>query len=230
MRDEGGVLNRWKERGLFALAAAALVAYAVWLALARASGNAPAGARARDERDEKDQRYVRASGGLVLPADAEGVFAGAEPEAYFDASLRRVWVEPRPEEVKVALRLDAPPPTVPAPPMLLPVPGPTLGFTSALRRWPEMPAEAVEEEEPVDVEPVEEAGPAAREPALPRSALTPRRRPKPAARPQPGPRRPASPKEGRAGRRQDLDDEALRERLRRLQRLLREKSEKGGEE
>jgi hypothetical protein len=141
MRGEGGVLNAWKERGLFFLLAAAFVGEVLWMALA--SGPEAPGAGVADLH-EKDQRCRRARRTLALPADAEDVFAEAEPGAYFDGSLRRVWVEPKVEVVKAVLRLDPPPPTVPAPPMLLPLPGPTLEASAGLRRWPEMPSMVTE--------------------------------------------------------------------------------------
>ena len=56
-------------------------------------------------------------------------------------------MEPKVEVVKTVLRLDPPPPTVPAPPMLLPLPGPALEASAGLRRWPEMPRIAVEDKE-----------------------------------------------------------------------------------
>jgi hypothetical protein len=140
MKGEGGVLNAWRERGLFVLVAAAFVGEVLLTTLAPRPDAAGAGVAGLHE---KDQRWHRARGTLALPADAGAVFAGAEPGAYFDCSLRRVWVEPKVEVVKQVLLLDPPPPTVPAPPMLLPLPGPTLEASAGLRRWPEMPAMAV---------------------------------------------------------------------------------------
>ena len=208
MRDEGSVLDRWKERAVAALALAALVTYALRFALSPASGDAGLAAARNAPRDE-DQRYVRASDGLALPADAEAVFATEEPDAYFDAEARRVWVEAKAVEVRSVLRLDPPPATVPAPPMLLPVPGPTLGFTSGLRRWPQMPPVAAAEERPTEAE-----AEAARE--------------KPAAARGPGRAKQKRPREGRpAGRERRGEGKGRRdpaersERLRRLEERLK---------
>ena len=143
MRERRGLLGAWKERGLFAAVAVAFVWYSLWLALASPrAGTHPE----TPGREANDQRYVRRPGTPALPADADAVFAAPEERAYWDGSLRRVWVEPKVERPKVKLRLDPPPPMIPAPPMLLPVPGPTLAFSSALPRWPEVPPVKAEEE------------------------------------------------------------------------------------
>ena len=166
MMDEGGVLNAWKERGLFVLTAAALAAYLGPAALEAArrglGASVPQAAGGAAHTEEKDQRYVRASAGPALPADARAVFAGLGRDAYFDEALRRVWVEPKAVVVKAVMRLDPPPPMVPAPPMLLPVPGPALDSTAGLPRWPAMAAILVEEEEAAEDE--EEAGEPERKP------------------------------------------------------------------
>jgi hypothetical protein len=149
MKDEGGILGVWKERGIFVLAAAALVAYSAWLVLSQGSRDAEAfGIHEQGSgRDRTDQRYVPRHRTFALPValydDADALFAKGEPDAYWGGSLRRVWVKPRVEKPKEVLRLPPPPPTIPAPVMLLPVPGPTLGFTGALPRWPEPPPSRV---------------------------------------------------------------------------------------
>lgn len=167
MRDEGGVLNAWKERGLFLLTAAALAAYLGSAVLGGASrpsnSSATQAVVGSAHTDEKDQRYVRAPAGPALPADAGAVFAGADRDAYFDEALRRVWVEPKAKVVKAVMHLDPPPPMLRAPPMLLPVPGPALDSTAWLPRWPAMPAIPVEDEEAAEGEVEEEVKePAAR--------------------------------------------------------------------
>ena len=160
MTDEGDVLNVWKERGLFFLTAAVLAAYLGPAALDLARGGSKSSAQqafgGAAHTEEKDQRYVRAPAGPALPADAGAVFAEPDGDAYFDEELRRVWVEPKAKVVKAVMRLDPPPPMLPAPPMLLPVPGPALDSTAGLPRWPAMPVIFVEEEEAAEGEVAEE--------------------------------------------------------------------------
>ena len=134
MKDEGTVVERLKERTLFAATAVALGAYvAAWVL---AAGEAPADGR---DQGASGQLYRRRTAPAVLPAGSDEVFASADPAAYWDETLARAWVEPKREKPKIVVRLDPPRPTVPAPPMLLPVPGPALEFTSDLPRWPEGP-------------------------------------------------------------------------------------------
>ena len=147
MTGEGGLLSAWKERGLFILTAVAFAGYVIWLFLAAPTDGLDAETLGGAGREEKDQRYVRAAGRPALPADAAEVFARPGKDAYFDEALRRVWVEPQKEAFRPVMRLAPPPPVVPAPPMLLPVPGPALHATAGLLRWPAMPVSIVEEEE-----------------------------------------------------------------------------------
>ena len=137
MQARPSALARWQERWLFGAVALGLAAYVGLWALEYATGprvgsGSPAG----------KQTYARASEPEPLPARGTEVFASGEPTRYWDGTRRRIWVDPHvvgpPPDIESA-KLTPPPSTVPAPPMLLPLPGPALEFTDGLPRWPEGP-------------------------------------------------------------------------------------------
>lgn len=132
-----GRLLAWKEKAAFLAALAALAAYGADWALSSAARTTR-----RASEGPAEQRYVVSSRFEPLPAGGSAVFASAEESAYWAESARRVWVQPKIERQRQEVRLELPSPTVPAPPMLLTIPGPALEFTSALPRWPAFPVAA----------------------------------------------------------------------------------------
>jgi len=137
VQAQPSALARWKERWLFAAVAVTLAGYVGLWALAHATGP-----RVGSGQPVAKQTYARASEPEPLPARGTEVFASGEPARYWDGTRRLIWVEPKEDviikEIKPA-KLLPPPSTVPAPPMLLPLPGPALEFSDGLPRWPEGP-------------------------------------------------------------------------------------------
>jgi len=127
-------LDRWKERALFALVLALVGVEAVGWTLGILAGGAAPG------QDPGGQRYVSASGPRgPLPA-TDAVFAAEEPTAYFDEALPMRWVAPKAlASKKEPVKLELPKPSFPAPPLVLPVPGPAVESSSGLPRWPGFP-------------------------------------------------------------------------------------------
>ena len=127
---------RWKERGLFAVVAVALAGYVAAWVLGGVAADVWSG------RSAGEQRYARAREPEPLPAGAQGVFASDDPSDHWKESRGRIWVAAKGEvaEWKVEeVELAPPPASVPAPPMLLPVPGPAIECTGDLPRWPAGP-------------------------------------------------------------------------------------------
>lgn len=129
----------WKERLLFLAVSAALAGYVALWVLGEAV------ARKGPEPPLDEQRYVRAGALKAFPEGATDVFASGDPADSWDESVPRRYVQPKvvmaaldPESVDLA----PPPASVPAPPMLLPLPGPAPEFTDGLPRWPAVPVPA----------------------------------------------------------------------------------------
>jgi hypothetical protein len=129
----------WKERLLFLAVSAALVGYVgLWVLGEAVSSKGPA-----PPLDE--QTYVRSGGLGPLPTGVAAVFASGDPADSWDPSLPRRYVEPKEAVVSEdpeSVDLTPPPASVPAPPMLLPLPGPAPEFTDGLPRWPAIPTPA----------------------------------------------------------------------------------------
>ncbi|MHC4200856.1 MAG: hypothetical protein ACYSU0_12765, partial [Planctomycetota bacterium] len=124
MQAQPSTLVRWKERWLFAAVAVVLVGYVGLWVLAHATGPDVGSAQ-----PVAKQTYARASEPEPLPERGTEIFASGELARYWDETRRLIWVEPKEKvverEIKPA-KLTPPPSTVPAPPMLLPLPGPAL--------------------------------------------------------------------------------------------------------
>ena len=129
----------WKERVLLLVVSAALAGYAaLWILDEAVTGDGSG-----PPLDK--QAYVRSGSLETLPGRAEDVFASEDPADSWDESVPRRYVQPRaavavkaPETVE----LSPPPASVPAPPMLLPLPGPAPGHCDGLPRWPAAPSKA----------------------------------------------------------------------------------------
>ena len=126
-------LERWKERGVFLVACAALAGYVgLWMLTAPS------------EADTKltggQQTFVQSKKSLVPLPESSTVFAASEADAYWDESLPMRWVVPKVIEVtRDPITLDLPTPAYPVPSTLLPVPGPAVEFSKDLPRWPSFP-------------------------------------------------------------------------------------------
>jgi hypothetical protein len=131
---DGSALHRNRERLIFLLSCLALAAHlAHWLVL----GENPVKATSSTGGA---QRFVLAEPPTASIPAAGAVFAAAEPAAYFDEAVPARWVQPKVRaETQRAVTLELPAPSFPVPPMLLPVPGPAIEFTSDLQRWPSFP-------------------------------------------------------------------------------------------
>jgi len=129
----------WKERLLFLAAAAALGGYvALWVL-----GEAVSGKSQAPSLDE--QTYVRSGELGPLPTGVAAVFASGDPADSWDDTVPRRYVQPKAAvaaEDTESVDLTPPPASVPAPPMLLPLPGPAPEFTDGLPRWPAVPTPA----------------------------------------------------------------------------------------
>ena len=129
----------WKERLLFLAASAALAGYvAIWVLGEVVSSKGP-------DPSLDEQTYVRSGELGPLPTGVAAVFASDDPADSWDKSLPRRYVEPKAADVVEApesVDLTPPPASVPAPPMLLPLPGPAPEFADGLPRWPAIPTPA----------------------------------------------------------------------------------------
>jgi len=129
----------WKERVLLLAVSAALAGYAaLWIldeAVAREDSAPPV----------EKQTYVPSGSTGALPGRGEDVFASENAADSWDESAPRRYVQPRAAvAVKAPDRVELSPPraTVPAPPMLLPLPGPAPEHSRGLPRWPAAPRRA----------------------------------------------------------------------------------------
>jgi hypothetical protein len=129
----------WKERALLLAVSAALAGYvALWVL-----GEAVAGKDAAPLLDE--QRYVRSGSLEAFPEGAADVFASGDRDDSWDESIPRRYVQQKTAVVTKdpeSVSLKPPPASVSAPPMLLPLPGPTLENSEGLPRWPNPPSPA----------------------------------------------------------------------------------------
>jgi hypothetical protein len=126
----------WKERLLFLAVSAVLGGYvALWVL-----GEAVSGKSQAPSLDK--QTYVRSGELGPLPKGVEAVFASSNPADSWDESLPRIYVQPtvvEPTKESESVELQPPPASVPAPPMLLPLPGPAPEYSDGLPRWPNVP-------------------------------------------------------------------------------------------
>lgn len=134
--SEGSAMVKWKERLAFLAACALIVAYVVsWALSSRETASI-------DVDTGRAQRYVLASGANLSLPEAGSVFASGESDAYFDGSIPMRWVRPKVvvEQTK-PVEISLPKPFFRGPPMLLPIPGPAVEYSSSLPRWPAFPVE-----------------------------------------------------------------------------------------
>ena len=130
-----------KERLLFLAVSAALAGYAAFWVLGEAMGGD------EPEKPIAEQTYVRAGALEPFPDGAGDVLASGDPADSWDPSVPRRYVQPKATVVSKsveAVDLSPPPASVPAPPMLLPLPGPAPEFSEGLPRWPDPPSPAGE--------------------------------------------------------------------------------------
>ena len=131
--------EKWRERLLFLAVSVALAGYAALWALDEAV------ARDNSGPPLDEQKYARSGELEAFPEGAADVFASADQADSWDESVPRIYVQPKAAVVAKdpkSVDLTPPPASVPAPPMLLPLPGPALEYSEGLPRWPNPPSPA----------------------------------------------------------------------------------------